>query len=560
MNKLRELFSSATITLPLALQSAAVIGISIQTQPAAAAQALAPTTAPLTSRIAALETGSHSAATRAANTPAASSLAAATPSTSFPNTAHPANLVPDNSAAETSATSVAADNASSSLTAGATKPNIITADVSAVHRKFSLSACFDRAAADNKEILIAAAALPVARAAITIAKAIPNPSFNVTYGFGPAWQYIVAGNNQQFGWTEEILVAGRRTKRVNLAAANYWQSAFRLEAVRFDVHNRVRRSYAELVAATAYADLIETQREIAKNLLVVAKKRFEAGKAAGAEVLQASLNEMQFETQRNQALGRLIQDSTTLAQLLGEVPQFQEIIDVDENALFKLSSGKSILVPDPARGNPPLIQLLPAAWRERNDLKAAIQQAYADRKSVTLAKTQRIPDPYIGFNYLFSTYKQFQTQYFSPDGTQNHSPANKVPYQPGYVVTFAQESPIFYQYQGQIKQAKATLQQQLKQNEVTQASIANDIVAAYEALEVTRKNILKFQDELLPAGLKVAQMGRRSYELGKTDLATAILAQQQYQQLRSSYFDSIVAYQNAWADLEKAIGVPLNPL
>jgi cobalt-zinc-cadmium efflux system outer membrane protein len=83
-------------------------------------------------------------------------------------------------------------------------------------------------------------------------------------------------------------------------------------------------------------------------------------------------------------------------------------------------------------------------------------------------------------------------------------------------------------------------------------------MTAYEALQMTRVNIAKFQQELLPSAEKMAQLARRSYELGKIDLATAILAQQQYQQLRSSYFDSIVSYQNAWADLEQAIGLPLN--
>jgi outer membrane protein TolC len=68
---------------------------------------------------------------------------------------------------------------------------------------------------------------------------------------------------------------------------------------------------------------------------------------------------------------------------------------------------------------------------------------------------------------------------------------------------------------------------------------------------------VKYQDELLPAALNVAQLSRRGFQLGKTDLATAMLAQLQYQQLRSSYFDSVVAYQNAWADFEKAVGVSL---
>src|ERR1700712_4202873 len=71
-------------------------------------------------------------------------------------------------------------------------------------RKLSLQECFDRADANNKEILIAASKLSIAQSAIVIAKAIPNPVYNMTYGWGPAWDYVAAGNNEQVGFTEEI--------------------------------------------------------------------------------------------------------------------------------------------------------------------------------------------------------------------------------------------------------------------------------------------------------------------------------------------------------------------
>lgn len=415
------------------------------------------------------------------------------------------------------------------------------------HRKFSLNVCFEKADSSNKEILVSAAALPIAQAAVVIARAIPNPAFNMTYGFGPAWRIIVAGNNQQVGWTEEVQVAGRRTKKTAVANANLLQTAFNLQAVRFDVHNRIRRAYSELVAASAYANLIEAQTEIAQNLLDISQKRYTAGKAPGAEVLQAKLAVMQYDTLRNQALGRLLQDSATMSQLLGEKPQHQEIIDVDQSSMFRLQASKTVLVPDIDRGIPSLRELLPAAWFERNDLKASIQQAYANRKALTLAKTQRIPDPFIGFNYLFSTYKSSQQRFFT----------GSVPFQPGYLLTVQEEMPIWYHYQGQVNQAEATWNQQKKQVELSQAQIAMGIISAYEVLTSTRENIGKYQQELLPDAEKVANLARRAYQLGKTDLATAILAQQQYQQMRSSYFDAIVAYQNAWADLEKAVGVPL---
>jgi len=475
----------------------------------------------------------------------------------------------------------------------------------AAPRRLSLKACFDKADKDNKEILVATSSLPAARAAIVIARAIPNPIYSMTYGFGPSFEYILAGNGQQFGWLEEIQVAGKRTKKFAVARASYAQTAFEVESVRFDVHNRVRRAYAELAAAHAYADVIESQRDIAARLLDVSQKRFQAGKAPGSEVLQARLGLMQFDTQRNQARGRIVRDSAELSFLLGESPAGEEIIGIEENGLFKLSGQTTELVPDPDRGIPALEQLLPVAWRERNDLKAAIQSAYVDRKALTLAKAQRIPDPSVGFQYFFSTYKPFQFGFFDPQGVlpylqsvfpfvpqifnnfDNPNPPvplvrnlywqsvasgagaqagtavpninkDKVPFQPGVEMIVQHETPIFYQYQGQINQARATWAQQLRRNDQLRARIAADIVTAYESVRVARANIKKFQNQILPAAARVAEMTRRGYELGKMDLASTMLAQQQFQQLLASYFDAVVAYQNAWADLEKAVGVPLN--
>jgi len=499
----------------------------------------------------------------------------------------------------------------SAITDGASRPKpederlflAAKAEKTTPHRMFSLHACFDKADRDNKQILVAASSLPVAQAAIVIAKAIPNPTYSMTYGWGNAFNYIVAGNAQQIGWSEEIQVAGRRSKKIDVASATYLQKALQVEATRFDVHNKVRRAYAELAAAHAYADVIESQRDIAMKLLDISQKRFDAGKAPGSEVLQAKLGVMQFDTQRNQAWGRIVQDSAQMTLLLGEAPELQEIIDTEENGLFRLSAQKNVLIPDPGRGSPPLQQLLPVAWQQRNDLKAAIQNAHVDRNALTLAKTQRIPDPTIGFQYFYSTYKPFQFGFFDPAGIlpylqsiypnvvttsfNNPNPPvslvknlyyqsiasgaglgsgssipninqDKVPFQPGLQLIAQQETPIFYQYQGQINQAKGTWVQQLRQNNQLRAQIATDIVTSYEAVSITRANIKTFQQHILPVAARVAQMTRRGYQLGKMDLATTMLAQQQYQQLLSSYFDAVVAYQNAWADLEKAVGVPLN--
>lgn len=412
----------------------------------------------------------------------------------------------------------------------------------------SLRASFDQAYENNKEFIAAKYNIDIAKAGIKIAKAIQNPQFSFLYGFGPAFTVILAGNPQQFGWAEQIETAGKRTKLINLARANYSLAELQVAATLFDIHNRVRRAYAELAAAEAYLQLIQAQKQIAFDLYNIADKRFQSGKAPKSESLQAQLGVIQFDSQLNQAKARLQQASASLTLLTGEIPEKVEVIDVDDNGLFRLSAQHSDLVPAPEKELPTLEQLLPVAYRERPDLKIAIQQAYVDRKALTVAKSQRIPNLTVDVGYQFTTFKPVQPYNLYP---------YRVPNSPGCYLNLVGELPIFYQYQGEVKQAQETWLQDFDQSEQVKAQVCNDIITSYESVIVCRANIAKFQKQLIPAATQVARMARLRYAIGKGDLASAILAKQQYQQILVSYFDAVVSYQNAWADLEKAMGVPL---
>ena len=415
-------------------------------------------------------------------------------------------------------------------------------------RSFSLKTAFDVAANKSQELAAAKSNLPIAKAAIRIASVIPNPKLSVLYGFGPAYTIIIAGNPQQFGWQQDIQTAGKRTKQINLARANYTLAELNFAAVLFSVHNRVRRAYAEQAAAEAYEELIESERRVALTLVDAAQKRYDSGKAPQSEVLQSQLGVMQFDTQRNQAQARLQQATSSLALLVGETPRHIDVIDVDDNGIFKLSAEKSDLVPPPDRPLPVLAELLPPAYLERQDLRVAIQQSYSDRKALTLARAQRIPDLFVDSGYQFTTLKPHQ-----PYGLTTATVRN----QPGAYLNVTSEFPIFYQHQGETTQAKGTWLQDFAQVDQIKCQIATDIVTAYEALGVAKANITKFQKELIPAASLVSRQALRRYQLGKSDLASAIVAKQQYQQTLTSYFDAVVSYQNSWADLEKAMGVPL---
>ncbi len=423
-------------------------------------------------------------------------------------------------------------------------------------RTLSFRDCLEAAFTNNREINTARYSLPIAKAQIQIAGAIPNPRFSLIYGWGPIWTLAIVGNPEQFGWQEEVQTAGKRSKKLDVARANYAVAEFTVAQVMFDVHNRVRRAYAEQAAAAAYEDLIDAQRKVALDLVRIAQNRYQAGKAPRSEALQAQLGALQLDIQRNQAQTRMQQASAALGLIIGELPQRAEIIDVNENGMFQLSAEKSDLVPSPGRNLPSLEALIPCAYNERPDLKVQVQQKFADRKSLTLAKAQQIPELFVDTGYQFSIYRKYQPfNLFNNPITGLPAPT---PLVDACYLNITCETPIFYQHQGEVDFAKATWLQDYDQIKQLRAQIATDSVTAYESVVGARANIFKFQAQLIPQAELVAKQAFRRYQVGKADLASAILARQQYQQILSSYFDAVVAYQNAWADLEKAIGVSLN--
>jgi cobalt-zinc-cadmium efflux system outer membrane protein len=415
-------------------------------------------------------------------------------------------------------------------------------------RSVSLPDCFNLADHHNQEILSASWNLTIAQAAIKIAAAVPNPQLALQTGFGNSFQYLFDGQTQDFYITQQFQTAGKRSKKMEVARANYGLAELQLDALRFSVHNRVRRAYAELAAAEAFEALVESQRQVGLRLLDIAKKRNAAGKAPMAEVLQANLNVLQFDTQRNQAQGRLQQDSALLTQIIGEKPEHVEVIDVDDNGIFKLSAQKTDIVPQATRETPRLDALINTAFRYRPDLKAAVQQVYANEKAVTLARTKKIPDLFIGIGGTYSTFTRNQPAGLNAVGNWIGT---------GIFMNVTAEAPLFYQYQGEVQQALGIVRQSQRQVELLRSQIATDTVTAYNEASVARENIIEFQKNQLPTAAEVAKLARRSYEVGQSDLTSAIIAQQQYQQTLSNYFNAVVTYQTAWADLEKAVGAPL---
>ncbi len=472
-----------------------------------------------------------------------------------------------------------------------------SSSLDSANRRLGLAECFRLAEQQNKEIVIARRALPVSRATIQMAGAISNPQLDVLYGFGSPFKKIIAGTAQQVGGLQCFETAGKRNKQVNVARADYTVKELQLQAVIFDIHNRTRRAYAELAAARAFATLTEKRRKTSIELLGITQKRLSAGEVERTDTVQARLAVTQAEASSNQARRKLEQASGRLSLLLGETPGKVEIIDCDDNGMFTLSVEETAIVPRPERALPPLEQLLPLAYAERLDLKIAVQNSFVNRKSLSLARSLVFPDPQIECDFQYSTLNPVQPNPnllgppsppprlanadsgVSSDSAGNsslddtaggtmatNSNANALPPAPdkvrispqyGAFLQVTSDIPIFYRKQGEIGQARETWLQSQAEVAKLKAQVSTDVVSAYSSLTIARANVLEFQRELIPASVEVDRIARLNYETGHAPVYTAIVAHQQVRMIRSSYFDAVVTYQNAWADLEQAVGVPI---
>ncbi|CAN5434631.1 TolC family protein [soil metagenome] len=400
----------------------------------------------------------------------------------------------------------------------------------------SLSAAFSTSYTQNPSVVAALKNLDISKAQIRTAGARPNPQFAMQYGFGTPYTEAIAGNTQQIGANQLVEMGGKRASRLRYARANYVLTEYQLADLRYDVRSAVRKGYAELAASEANIELVENQRALVQRLSNLAEIRFKAGKCEELEVLQAKLALDQFETLSNTSYARLRQASIELDYLLGYNPELD--LDVEDNGLFKLSTKRTELVPPPDQPIPDLQFLLTQAFSDRPDLKAARQQVVTTTSAIRLAKAQAIPDVLLGSGYVFSTYKK----------------SAHVRQQDGAYLNLNVDLPIFYRHQGEIAAAKAANKQAQDQAVAMSSRVEVDVRAAYAKIAAARANIANYQKNLIPLALNVVRKAQDSYEKGNTDLGSAIVAQQQFQQTFSSYFDTVVNYQNAWADLETAIG------
>jgi cobalt-zinc-cadmium efflux system outer membrane protein len=383
-------------------------------------------------------------------------------------------------------------------------------------QRLTLASALDLASRQNLDLAAARAQRAVALAGVRVAGERPNP----TASFGT----LRDTPHESLFFDQPVEIGPKRKDRIELARQEGTLTETDISALERQVRHSVRDAYFALAHARATTAQRSDALKLAERLHEIAQARFNAGDIPQLEVTQAELE-------------------AARARADVEVARQEEKVALsDLNALLNKPAATPWDLGDALVTLPPplaLDDLLSRAGASNAEIARIHQEEKVQESQTALLKAERIPN--LGL--------EFGTDFNSPgrDGFRV-GPRGQV----------SMELPIFRRNQGEIAQSEAN--QIALGGLLTAARRAADARAesAYVDLEARRTQVQLYRDTLLPASRQLEEMAEESYRAGKANILTVLGAQHDVQQVERDYLGSLLAVQSAFAQLEEAVGAPLD--
>jgi outer membrane protein, heavy metal efflux system len=373
----------------------------------------------------------------------------------------------------------------------------------------TLQSAFALANAHNPTLTAARLGRAVDLAGVGVAQQRPNPEASFEAARDTPHEVLSLAFPLELG--------GKRGRRIDLANATLARTTADLAVQTLDVRRDVRLAYYELVAAAAQVQITSELRGLAERTRNAARDRFESGAAPRLEALQAELALAQADNEEEAARGRQTAARTSLNTAIGRAPGSPaEPIDPFD---------AGVIPADPAA--------LIAAGPDIAALDREIDEAVARQR---LATAMRTPDPTVSGGALFDAQPEFTY---------------------GWRFGVAVAVPIFTRHTAEVEVESAHVAQLRARREARLAILTGEALAAATRAEAARRQFLRYRDEIVPQLTTIEAMAEDSYRSGQTNLTAFLQAVLAARELRLRATDAGLAYQTALADLERALGGPI---
>jgi cobalt-zinc-cadmium efflux system outer membrane protein len=380
----------------------------------------------------------------------------------------------------------------------------------------------DSALARNPQLRAVREQIAQARARVSEATALPDPELGFTMEdetrvFTPG---ATGTRELGFGVTipfpTKIYLAGKAAG-TDVAAARFSYTQSRQQ-----VASETIQSYDALLVALRHGENLREAKQLADDFLQKTQARYNAGTAAGIDVVKAKVEVSRAENDlianerdvanARAALNRLI------GRLLGAPVEPSDTLTVPEEL-------------------PPLDALERRALEARPEIRSMAAARRGASAATSLAGEYWLPDISVSLS------KDFAAGADAP-----------------YTTDIGFGIPLFFwqHRKGEVAESRHRELELAASSRDLAAQVSQEVRAAHAAASTSLRQVAYLRDELLPEAREAYRIASTSYGLGGSSALEVLDAQRTLLDVESQYTDALGASNDARAQLELAVGAPLD--
>lgn len=322
------------------------------------------------------------------------------------------------------------------------------------------------------------------------------------------------------GFSQDLPFPGKLHLQGEIAEKEAEVEQQRYESVRREVLSEITQAYFQLAYLTEKAGLLDSDRDLLRQVEESAEARYRSGSGNQQEVLQAQLEETkllreitenQLETEKTQAV---------IKQLLN---RSQSTPDIQTEKLSETAPAYTF------------DELLRAAQANNPEIAGRQKLVEREKLQVDLAKKDFKPD----FNVQYLWQRTDPTQYRAY-----------------YMFTFGMRLPIHRaRLHAEVSEAQANENRAQSDSEAESQNIASELRQQFVTAQKTTELVKIYRDGLIPQARAELQAGFAAYQSNRLDFQALLNSFLDVLKLEVEYWRTLAEHETALAQIEQTTGL-----
>ncbi|SPC23419.1 Membrane protein [Cupriavidus oxalaticus] len=378
---------------------------------------------------------------------------------------------------------------------------------------FSLPQLLDMAQSTNKGVAAAEANVDAASAAISSARAYPNPQVEVMYGRLSGKQPgVTSGNAPSYAVVQKLDYPHQRSLREAMASRGLESSQAARQGFRADLAARVKTSYYDVLRRESELHAAEEDLAMMRQIHSRARLRVEVGEAPRYELIKAETELLASQKSQQTAELRVNQAKAALRQQVGGAMPGQ----------FSLAG---------TLGQSPDVPPLPVL---RDTMTASNAELVQRRTELERAR--------LGVDYQ----RSLRWPEVAVRASTDRQPDNNVS-QIGLVMTI----PLWDRRRGPVGEATAQATQAQSALEMREFELTQELESAYRQYEITQAQVTALESGIVREAESALGVAESAYRFGERGILDFIDAQRVLRSARNELIAAQYEQQLAAIQIEK---------